>query len=308
MTDSIGNEIRIGKLIAELIVDSRNYYTRVTPNFYNGLQLNMPIGQSYAGITLGNPKYAPKSSTLHHASLEFRAVVCPNAGEDYFLTMHYYNDGWSLKHHDGYSLSFNYAFSWNTQETPFLFAPAFITQGEMMRRLGMNEADAKLYDTTVAIDAHRFGMLPLPSNNSAIKVSCTADIGKIEFRQVRFNVKTFLDLLEVKQVIHPVSDYQYSGGIIAGVELWGRARVVLQVRNHSMFDSPPESIGSISEGKFRLDDSSLWYSNGNAVCQYVNFNHAGVRSVYDISRVLTMIPENIQAGWCPGYDTIPLFD
>jgi hypothetical protein len=224
------------------------------------------------------------------------------------MTLHYYNDGWSLKHNEGYSLAFNYAFSWNTKSTPFIFIPAFASQGDVMRQLGLPDSVSQPYNKTFVIDAHRFGMLPMPSNNSAITISCTANIENINFTKVSFNIKTFLEILESRGMIQSTKDYQYAGGIIAGVELWGRGKTIIQVKGHTMYDTPIESDGRITEGQFRLPDGSIWYSNGNAVCQYINLKHARVSSVYDITRIVNTIPKELPVQWCPGWDSIPLFD
>lgn len=81
-----------GDLIAQLTIDSRNFPTPWTPNLYTGLQLNLPIRNSYAGMDYNNRNWTVPSSSIKKADLQFRAVVCPNANDDYFLTLHYYND------------------------------------------------------------------------------------------------------------------------------------------------------------------------------------------------------------------------
>jgi hypothetical protein len=297
-----------GKLIAELQIDTRYYRSQSTPSFYAGLQENIPIGKQYAGISIYNPLFSPNSKTIDHASLEYRAVVCPQNNDPYFLTLHYYSDGWSLQRQDGYSLAFNYAYSWNTGTTPLIFESALTTQGKYMREHGFTESAARIYDTTFWIDSHRYGMLPMPSNNSAITVSCTKDIESIPFQSVTFNIQKFLTILSAKNIIYPVEEYQYSGGIIAGVEMWGRAKVTIQVKNHTMRDEPLTQTEIIPVGKFRMPDNSLWYSNGmTAVCEYINLQHAGVSSVQEINRTITTIPPAMMTGWCSGYNTIKLF-
>lgn len=293
-------------LIAQVTLDIRSYHSSSTPSVYAGLQLNIPIGNSYAGLDFSNPLWAVPSNTIDRAKLEFRAVVCPRENDPYFLTLHYYSDGWSVEKQNGYSLAFNYAFSWNTPETPDIFKEGVMSQGQFMREWGIGtEADARLYDTTIAIDSHRYGMLPMPSNNSAITVSCTANIESLPFKKVTFNIGQWLNILEFKEIIHPLDSYKYSGGIIAGVELWGRAKVVIQVKDHTMLSGPLED-DNIDEGKFRLPDNSMWYSNGNGVCQYINLVHAGVASANHLS-VVAKIPESMVTGWCPGAETLPLF-
>lgn len=168
-----------------------------------------------------------------------------------------------------------------------------------------SESDAKLYDNTIFIDAHRYGMLPLPSNNSTITVSCTRDISTIPFRKVSFDVGSWLKILEYKGVIQSLENYRYVGGIIAGVELWGRAKVAVQVKKHAMKDYSEEVI---PEGKFILSDNSMWYSDGNGwACRYVNLSHASESNVQGITYKVNTIPDSMIQGWCPGSNTIPLF-
>lgn len=295
--------------IARLEVDSREYPSPATPNFYVGLQRNMPIGKTYAGLNFSDPVAAPKSSLIDNASLEFRAVVCPrDPAEDYFLTLHYYNDSWSIPDNRGFSLAFHYGFSWNTDSVPGIFKDALMSQGAFMRAIGIADNDAALYDTTIAIDAHRYGMLPMPSNNSAVTVSCTADINTLPFKKVTFDIGKFLGLLKLKSIIKNNDHYRYAGGIIAGIEAWGRVKVTLDVRRHVMRSdrNREDQNANISEGQFRLQDNSLWYSNGEGVCQYINLEHARIAAAQDIARIVPFIPAQMQTGWCPGYDTLDL--
>jgi hypothetical protein len=298
-----------GELIARLEVDSRDYPNPMTPNFYVGLQRNIPIGNTYAGLDFNDPVAAPKSSLIDNASLEFRAVICPRApAEDYFLTLHYYSDGWSIPDQQGYSLAFNYGFSWSLSDYPVIFKDALMSQGAFMRTIGYSENESALYDTTIAIDAHRYGMLPMPSNNSAVTVSCTADINTLPFKKVTFDIGKFLGLLKLKGIINNNDHYRYAGGIIAGIEAWGRVKVTLDVRRHIMRSdrSKENQNANISEGLFRLPDNSLWYSNGEGVCQYINLEHARIAAAQDIARIVPFIPAQMQTGWCPGYDTLDL--
>src|SRR5574343_341726 len=289
-----------GDLIAELVIDSRSYPSSCTPSFYTGLQLNIPIGDSYGGMSFSNSAWAVPSATIDRAQLEFRATVCPTK-DDYFLTLPYYNDGWSVPDQSGYSLAFNYSFSWNTEKTPIIFSYPLISQGKFMRlyRVG-TETDAQLYDTTFWIDAHKYGMLAMPPNNSAIYVGCNVDINKLPFKKVTFNVQNWLEVLETKKLIHSIKNYKYSGGIIAGVELWGRAKVVVQVKKHEMKAVGEPEIPEIPVGKFRMLDNSLWYSNGFEACQYINLQHAGVDSVESVKAIVPSIPSSWGLGWCPG--------
>ena len=297
-----------GEWIARLDVDSRTYPSPVTPNFYVGLQRNIPMGGMYAGLNFNDLNAAPKTSEIDHASLEFRAVVCPRSPqEQYFLTMHYYSDGWSVPDQQGYSLAFNYGFSWNTADYPVIFEKALISQGDFMRSTGEPESQAAIYDTTIAIDSHRYGMLPMPSNNSAVTVSCVTDINALPFKQVTFDIGKFITLLKLKGIIKNNDHYRYAGGIIAGIEAWGRVRVTLDVRRHTMRTDRINIDSPIAEGRFRLPDNSLWYSNGFEVCQYINLDHAGVLSTQEITRTASNIPKNMPAGWCPGYDSLDLF-
>jgi hypothetical protein len=96
--------------------------------------------------------------------------------------------------------------------------------------------------------------------------------------------------------------------VVASVEMWGRAKVTIQVKNHTMRDEPLTQTEIIPVGKFRMPDNSLWYSNGmTAVCEYINLQHAGVSSVQEINRTITTIPPAMMTGWCSGYNTIKLF-
>jgi hypothetical protein len=297
-----------GEWIARLELDSRNYPTTATPNQYMGMQLNVPFGDGmYTGLNYNRLDHAPPSQQIDHASLEFRAVICPRSmGEPYFGTLHYYSDGYSTTH-GRYSLAFNYGLSWNTSTTPEIFKEALTSQGAFMRKMGATEQEASVYDTTIFIDAHRHGMLPMPSNNSAVTVSCNADINTLPFKQVTFDVGKFFELIQLKGIIANDDSYRYAGGIIAGFEFWGRVKVTLDVRRHTMRDTRIAQDNPIPEGKFKLPDNSLWYSNGSRVCQYISLIHAGVYSAHDITRIFPSIPPSMPAEWCPGYDTLNLF-
>lgn len=294
--------------IARLEVDSRTYPSTITPNFYVGLQRNIPMNGMYAGLNFNDLVSAPRTSEIDNASLEFRAVICPrNAQEQYFMTLHYYNDGWSIPDKHGYTLAFNYGFSWNTMQHPEIFKNALMSQGAYMRSTGEPENVASIYDTTIAIDVHRYGMLPMPSNNSVITVSCNTDINTLPFQQVTFDIGKFITILKLKGIIKNNNNYRYSGGIIAGIEVWGRAKVTLDVRRHVMRSDRDNPNTYLTEGMFKLPDNSLWYSNGIGVCQYINLTHAGVLSAQEITRSINSVPENMPAGWCPGYNTLNLF-
>lgn len=297
-----------GEWIARLEVDSRSYPSPVTPNFYVGLQRNIPMNGMYAGLNYNDLNAAPKSSSIDNASLEFRAVICPRIStEHYFLTMHYYSDGWSIPNNKGYTLAFNYGFSWNTPSYPEIFKNALMSQGSFMRSIGESEADSAIFDTTIAIDSHRYGMLPIPSSNSAVTVSCNTDINTLPFRLVTFDVGKFIKILKLKGVIVNDDSYRYAGGIIAGIEVWGRAKVTLDVRRHIMrTDRVAQVMPNITEGRFRLPDNSLWYSNGKEVCQYISLTHASVFAVQDVNRLIDYIPKDMPAGWCPGFDSLDL--
>lgn len=290
-----------GAWVAQLEIDTRKHPTTATPAFYAGLQTNIPIGDMYAGLNFNNPNHAPPANHINHASLEFRAAVCPNNNDPYFLTLHYYSDGWAVKRNSGYSLAFNYAFSWNTQETPWVFQRPLVTQGMVMRELGFAEDQAKLYDTTFWIDAHLMGMLPLPQNNSAIAVTCNG-IEHVEWKSARFFIQQFLELFSAKGILFPSSEYRYTGGIIAGVEIWGRAKVTIQVKNHRLRSDFPSSKDHL----FRLADQTLWHRDQyGGICRYASIEHAGVYAIQDVPQDLTGPPASWS--WCPGFDGVNLF-
>lgn len=301
-----------GELIAELVIDSRNpqYFATATPNLYNGLQLNLPIGDTYAGHTLSNPTVAPLAERVDHAALEFRAKTCAAANAPYFFTLHYYADFWSTFYRSGATLAFNYGLFWNDETPPALFRPSFTSQADLMRRLGLPEAEAQPYETTFFINAPRYGLQALPVKDAGLlhdpTPDCSLPLEAQPWRRIEFPIASFLRVLRYRSLIRSLDTYQYAGGIIAGIEQWGRARTVLQIRRHRLEDAP--LARTLAEGHYRLPNATLWYVNREQqVCQYVNLAHAGLANAED-APLITELPPSASSGWCPGAERIPLWD
>lgn len=302
------------ELIAELTVDATDtalFPSTATPNLYNGLQLNTEIAGAYTGISLRNTDQTPSVTAFDAAEFEFRAKFCPHGADPYFLTLLYYASYYAPRYNTGLALAFHYGFAWTGDVPPFTFQSPYISQGALMRRIGMTDAQASPFDTTIFIDAHRFGFLPMPPQNSAIRIDTSVDCGlamaSIPWRHVSFPVQRFVKNLDAQHMISPWAEHRYAGGIIAGIEQWGRGMTVLQVRRHRL--RPIGDTAPPPAGYFRnLQDNSLWYSNGVTVCQYVNLTHAHASSADAITATVPTVPAAWSPIWCPGADTIPPWD
>ena len=298
-----------GELIAELTIDTTNtkyFPSAVTSNFYNGLQINIPIGNYYAGNNFSNPIWSPTASKIEGAELEFRVKTCHHQNDDYSFTLHYYADFWSTSLQNGLTLAFNYGIYQTWEELPDLFKSAFISQGQYMRDNGWNEADAKIYDTTFIIDSHRYGYLPTPQQ-SVVFVDTTQNCSMVletqQWKKLHAPIKHWLEMLSFRNKIGDPNNYKYIGGVIAGIEQWGRAKTILQVRRHRLIEIG-DSPSFFSAGVFRDTNGGIYYSNGKEWCKFINLRHAGITDANQISRIET-IPQF--TSWCPGADIVDLF-
>lgn len=306
--------------IAELTVDSRSYSSPLTTNLYNGLQLNTPVGVLYGGITLNRPEQTPLMDDVSFAGFEYRAVTCAleKQGPTMHGYLHYYVSFWDVVAKQGFQLAIDYGHFWHGPSGPPLsFADDVATEQQLCVKANVPISNPFCDPHTYHFQAHLIGLLPMPANGGGVALdmspNCSLKVESQPWVKMNVPIASFVSLLRRKGEISPQGNFRYMGGIIAGVEWWGRNKTVLQVRKHSLYrggpSTPPGGL-RYPAGKFRTQNSfgaELWYSNGwDASCRYVNLLHAGVASASAISQIYPAPPTQMRLDWCPGSDQLSL--
>ena len=300
-----------GRLVAQIIIDSSQFTSTATANNYAGLQQNTDIPGGYYGLTLSNSTQTPFVTAFDSAEIAFRAKICPHGQDPYFSTLMYYIGFNSPQYQKAITLAFHFGYSWTGDNTPAIFESAYASQGEVMRRLGLPNEQAQPFDNTIFIDAHRFGLLPMPMNNSVITIdhseNCSLPMSSIPWRTVVFPVQHILQGLEAQGLLQaPWQSFRFVGGTPCGAETWGRLIHETQCKEHylktSTDTSPPPP------GKFRSIKGAIAYSNGVSVCYYVNMSHAQITSADQITRIVPAVNLAWSPIWCPGVNTITPWD
>lgn len=304
--------------VARLEVNTIPYRNAATLNNYNGLQLNLPIGDSYGGIDFNREDMTPFLETLEKAEFEYRGKVCygdKSSDKIQFGRIVYYASFWNSSRQNGFTLAFDYG---NYYQNP---------QNSLIPDYVQRESDISGDTTNVGqrntfyINSYQYGIVP-ESDGPVMDATtnCSISMNQVPWKKVKIPLKSTVKNLIRIGYIDPslLSGTKYAGGTIAGVETWGRSQTIIEVKNHSFFKTGPAQVNNfpsnqiLPEGKFRLQNDggkNIYFSNGSGgYCRYLTYGHGAIIDPKEVTRVFAREPLGLDHNhYCSGAESYQEF-
>lgn len=254
-----------GKPISHLEQDTRGYKSWTTPNTYNGIQVNTPLGpNTYGGlentIHEGDSAMTPFFDTVQSARFDLRAAFCDGSRASdpdrivrltYYFTAvnpHFNNpQGYattefsidiikSVRHSDPYAAVItdpvNRFVFFEDHSVDWTGSPLLV-------------ANQKTADLTVHVDASKFEIISNEAIQNALFQDRTADCSQstlsasswIEFEiPIRDIVASLVQQGFVSS--ERLAGAWYFGGMMSGIEAWGRGKTTVEIRDHKLLLRP----------------------------------------------------------------------
>lgn len=272
-------------LSALITADSFDFDNDITPNIFSGLLLNNQGAGSAAGLDANDPIKAPMLEDVDFVRFQYRASVCdPRTDGNYFGRGGFYLYLWNSQLNAGAELNINffeYIRGVTRQEASSALVIGTAPQSELSPG---NDAfsntwqmeGAPLLNSVLWLDNGAYQLQQDPDCNGVADqgwTTVTIDINRM--------LKHLAEQPGFPQDPAFLQGARYVGGILGGIEMFGRGRTEFEFRGHAMYRDDatdpmltgpykPQTGSSVTKPAFGLwrDTQGInFLSNGsNALC------------------------------------------
>ena len=263
-------------LIANLKIDTLGFLVNKTENIYLGIQTNNAGGAPYYGLDFNNNYHAPKIENIDKISLKIRAKICYTPKKDDIYRsgrIMYYFGWWNVEKQQRETISLDILHFWRPSgHKPGWVTEYVNTEAELSGKTA-DDSDYNIRKHTIYVNGKALGVIPESYDFYYDSTpNCSSSIDNATWLQIDIPVKGLIKRLLQEGFIDKeiLEGAKYSGGILGGIEFWGRNLVELEVKDHAIY------------GKVCVGNNIDQTGNCNEVC--------GAASICNGMRPLDFIP------------------